>query len=65
MKKKRRMGDWALTMAGCVLILLAAWAIVAAMTVLMVRAWAKDPLPPVSDVQRQIAIEAVKLEDPK
>lgn len=61
-QKKSAVMEWVEAILACVLIMLAAWGVAAAMTALVVKAWAKDPMPPVSDVQRQIAIEAVALE---
>lgn len=64
-EKKRRAKEWAICMVACAAVLLVAWGVAMAAVLAFSSAWIRDPMPEVTSVQRQIAIEAaeeVKLE---
>ena len=59
-KKKRRVGEGVVALAVCVAILLLAWGVAMAVVMAFASAWVRDPMPEVTSVQRQIAVEALE-----
>lgn len=59
-EKKRRVKEWAICVVACAAILLVAWGVVMAAVLAFTSAWVRDPMPEVTSVQRQIAIEAAE-----
>lgn len=59
-EKKRRAKEWAICVVACAAILLVAWGVAMAAVLAFTSAWVRDPMPEVTSVQRQIAIEAAE-----
>lgn len=59
-KKKRRIGESVAALAACAAILLLAWGVAMAVALAFSSAWVRDPMPEVTSVQRQIAVEALE-----
>lgn len=59
-EKKRRAKEWAVCVVACAAILLVAWGVAMAAVLAFTSAWVRDPMPEVTSVQRQIAIEAAE-----
>lgn len=59
-KKKRRIGESVAALAACAAILLVAWGVAMAVALAFASAWVRDPMPEVTSVQRQIAVEALE-----
>lgn len=59
-EKKRRAKEWAICVLTCAAILLVAWGVAMAVALAFSSAWVRDPMPEVTSVQRQIAIEAAE-----
>lgn len=59
-EKKRRAKEWAVCVVACAAILLVAWGVAMAVALAFSSAWVRDPMPEVTSVQRQIAIEAAE-----
>lgn len=57
-ERKRRAKEWARYVVACAAILLVAWGVAMAAVLAFTSAWVRDPMPEVTSVQRQIAIEA-------
>lgn len=59
-ERKRRAKEWARYVVACAAILLVAWGVAMAAVLAFTSAWVRDPMPEVTSVQRQIAIEAAE-----
>lgn len=59
-ERKRRAKEWARYVVVCAAILLVFWGIAMAVVLAFSSAWVNDPTPKVTDVQRQIAVEALE-----
>lgn len=59
-KRKCRAKEWAICVVACAAILLVAWGVAMAVALAFSSAWVRDPMPEVTSVQRQIAIEAAE-----
>lgn len=59
-EKKRRAKEWAICMVACAAVILVAWGVAMAAVLAFSSAWVRDPMPEVTSVQRQIAIEAAE-----
>ena len=57
---RRRVKEWAICVVACAAILLVAWGVAMAAVLAFTSAWVRDPMPEVTSVQRQIAIEAAE-----
>lgn len=59
-ERKRRAKEWARYVVACAAILLVAWGVAMVVVMSFAKAWVNDPMPEVTSVQRQIAIEAAE-----
>lgn len=59
-ERKCRAKEWAICMVACAAVLLVAWGVAMAAVLAFSSAWVRDPMPEVTSVQRQIAIEAAE-----
>ena len=57
---RRRVKEWAICVVACAAILLVAWGVAMAVALAFASAWVRDPMPEVTSVQRQIAVEALE-----
>ena len=57
---RRRAKEWAICVVACAAVLLVAWGVAMAAVLAFSSAWVRDPMPEVTSVQRQIAVEALE-----